>query len=228
MVVESRSASVPATLAEEGEEAGTRGGVLSSTPPSPAAAPPSTWGSSRSGGDVAERPAGDMATTRPRLCLWQPRRRNAGVGGDGLPPRRREVTFRDCEAASEGISGGGGKVPTTPPTGAATAAAAATTVALAATAAAWGTEEEKTTGGGDGRVDGGSGNLLLRPDFIQLSYAMNKSPTRSDCAGRAGVISEREVQRGQVRASTVSIAIQLFFGCLVYSELVLLVLILVQ
>ncbi|CAM9510658.1 unnamed protein product [Pylaiella littoralis] len=168
--VESRSASAPATFAEEGEETKTRDDVLCSTPPSTAVAP-SRRGSSGGGSDVGERPAGDMATTRPRLCLWQPPRERAGAGGDGSPLRRREVTFRDCEAvadeaAAEGISGGGGG-------------------------------GKKTTGGGGGRVGGGSGNVLLRPDFIQLSYAMNKSYGRGGCAGGAGAISELGVQRGK-------------------------------
>lgn len=168
----------------------------------PLAAASSAWSSSSNGGggggggdddDAGERPAGDMATTSPRLFLWQPREGGASTGGDGLPPRRREVTFRDGGARDDGA----GKPSTIPPVGAISETEA--TTAAAAAVALEGQEER--AGGGTGRVGGGSGNVL-RPDFIQLSYAMKKAPV-GGCggAGGGGIGSEHGAQRGQVRVS---------------------------
>lgn len=174
-----------AGVGEEGEEpkASEEEGVPS--PPN-SLLPPTRDGGS--GDDDGERPAGDMATTRPRLCLWQ--RRGGGNGewtaGGSVGPlaRRREVTFRGGDDHNDG------KLSTTPPEGAAAAAAAAT-LATAAIAL-----ERENAGGGGGvgggaRIGGGQGlGNVLRPDFLQLSYAMKKSPVRGGGSGS---------QRGQVR-----------------------------
>ena len=179
------------------------------SPPPPLSAALSTRGGYRlcggggGGGndddDAVERPAGDMATTSPRLFLWELREGGVSTGGDGLPPRRREVTFRGGGEARDDGGGAGGDKPTTTttPVGAdgdtpanAVAGAAAAVVAL---------QEARGGGGGTERVGGGSGSVL-RPDFIQLSYAMKKAPD-GGCGGggRSGVDAERGAQRGQVR-----------------------------
>lgn len=189
-------------------------------PPAPAASSPILGDSPRCGGGggayggdgydpVGPRPGGDMATTRPRLFLWEPRGSGEGAGGYGPLPRRREVTFRDGEAEEDGGGGGGGggRPSMAPPVGASAnspatvAAVPAAAVALAghrereaAAAAAAGVGSVAT-----GRVGGGSGNMVLRPDFIQLSYAMKKGPTRGGAAGASGA------QWGQVRNSAVCV-----------------------
>ncbi|CAN0541168.1 unnamed protein product, partial [Ectocarpus sp. 12 AP-2014] len=74
------AADVVAVGEEEGEEPKARDEVGVPSPPNSLPPTRDGGGSGGSGGDEdGEQPAaGDMATTRPRLCLWQRR-----VGGNG-------------------------------------------------------------------------------------------------------------------------------------------------
>lgn len=129
-----------------------------------------------------ERP-GDMATSKPRMVLWQ-------RAADGVLPRR-VVTFCDRTAAADEDNGNVGD-------------------STRATLMAGGGGHEETKGGGCGaakvvtshalgrgevgRVVGtgeevgpGSGRAASsRSDCIQLSYAMRKAPAGGDAGGLPG------------------------------------------
>lgn len=229
--VDSPVSDTAATAEEAGEDVTTGQGVL---PPMPLTTPPvaasSTRGSSSSNGggggggggyddDAGEKPSGDMATTTPRLFLWEPREGRASTGREGLPARRREVTFRgDGEARDN--NGAGDRPSTIPPAGvgAETAGTAAGGGAASAVMASEGQGER--VGGGSGRVGGGSGSVL-RPDFIQLSYAMKKAPDAGRGAVGRGIDAERGAQRGQVGVFVLlSVAVQYLVGISVVSPCV--------
>lgn len=154
----------------------------------------------REDGCGEERP-GDMATSKPRLFLWQ-------RAADGLLPRRG-VTFCDGTAATDEDNGDGG----------------GERIRATSIAGVGGHEEAKRSGGGGGGGGGrgrgclggggkvvsmhaargeeggvvgvgeeigpGSGRAVSsRSDCIQLSYAMRRSPAGGEagggCSGREG------------------------------------------
>lgn len=135
----------------------------------------------QSGSENGEESAGNMATSRPRLFLWQRM--------DGRGPPRRVVTFHDGSARDgEGKSSG-----------------------VAASAADKGHDETKRSeivpevlDREEDRAAGEAGKRsgqLSRADFIQLSYAMKNVPSRGDTGGvgsSEGVMC-RGAWRGQVR-----------------------------
>ena len=138
-----------------------------------------------------EEPAGNMATSRPRLFLWQ--------RADGRGPPKRVVTFhdgsgRDGESKSSGV---------------------------AASAADKGREESKRSEivpevlDREERASGEAGRRsgqLSRADFIQLSYAMKNVPARGNTGGvgsSEGVMCHG-AWRGQVRLRRTVLAAEVF------------------
>ncbi|CAM9800180.1 unnamed protein product, partial [Scytosiphon promiscuus] len=183
---------------KEDERGNTRGDLRTFTAPPPLVAAPALRAAGGNGsGDGGEEPAGDMATSRPRLFLWrQPRQRpgwvggTAGAGGKGPPARHREVTFGYGEEEKYGSGTLSSSTPIEAPDG--HSAAGATTALLLDGGGESAVVGNGAGDGGGGRVGGGSGSVL-RPDFIQLSYAMKKSPVRGGSApnGQRGQESHR-------------------------------------
>lgn len=151
-----------------------------------------------SGSESGEKPAGHMATSRPRLFLWQ--------RTDGRAPPRRVVTFHDgLETAGDGKTPG---------------VAEAKSSGVAASTADKGHEETKRlevvseVPGREGeRVCGEVGRRLgqlSRADFIQLSYGMKKFPARGDAGGVGSSegVACHGAWRGQVRLGRMVLGVQ--------------------
>lgn len=136
--------------------------------------------------DGREERRGDMATSKPRLFLWQ-------RAADGLLPRRA-VTFCDRTAAADEdngnvgdstratlLAGGGGHEEGKGSGCGSGAARVVTSHALGRG------EVGRVVGAGEEVVGPGSGRAASsRSDCIQLSYAMRKAPAGGEAGGLPG------------------------------------------
>lgn len=146
---------------------------------------------SQPGSENGEEPAGNMATSRPRLFLWQ--------RADGRGPPRRVVTFhdgsgRDGKGKNSGVA-------------ASTADKGLEETKRSEMAPEVLEHEEERAGGGVGRPSG----QLSRADFIQLSYAMKNVPARGDTGGvgSSDRVACHGAWRGQVRLRRTLFDVQL-------------------